>query len=189
MDSADVTGGRILGGKTGYTGEAGQCLASLTQINGRGYILVTAMAEYARYRAIPYPGCAECVQSDRECWDVTKEEYLKQHPHGAEATAAKRAREEAVGVTADMDERFSNGKLIPPGHPQCRCVVDYVEIPVIVPKPVDNGSGDGIIKTDKQFGKKIGKYAKDYSLDPSNPDDRQIMNRIIDEIYDSPDEV
>ncbi len=44
MDSAEVTGGRILGGKTGYTEEAGQCLASLAEVGGREYILVTAGA-------------------------------------------------------------------------------------------------------------------------------------------------
>lgn len=42
-DSA-VTGGQILGGKTGYTGEAGYCLASFAEIEGVEYILVTAGA-------------------------------------------------------------------------------------------------------------------------------------------------
>lgn len=37
--------GKILGGKTGYTDEAGLCLASLAQINGKDYILVTAGAK------------------------------------------------------------------------------------------------------------------------------------------------
>lgn len=45
MDSAEVTGGKILGGKTGYTEEAGQCLASLGEVGGREYILVTAKAK------------------------------------------------------------------------------------------------------------------------------------------------
>lgn len=45
MDSAEVPGGEILGGKTGYTAEAGLCLASLAQIDGQEYILVTAGAE------------------------------------------------------------------------------------------------------------------------------------------------
>ena len=36
--------GRILGGKTGYTYEAGLCLASLAEINGIKYLLVTAGA-------------------------------------------------------------------------------------------------------------------------------------------------
>lgn len=45
MDSAEVTGGEILGGKTGYTEEAGLCLASLAQINGKEYIFVTAKAD------------------------------------------------------------------------------------------------------------------------------------------------
>lgn len=45
MDSPMVNGGEILGGKTGYTEQAGQCLASLAEINGQGYILVTAKAD------------------------------------------------------------------------------------------------------------------------------------------------
>lgn len=45
MDSASVPGGEILGGKTGYTEEAGLCLASLARVNGKEYILVTAGAE------------------------------------------------------------------------------------------------------------------------------------------------
>ena len=44
MDSTEVAGGQIIGGKTGYTEEAGLCLASLASINGREYILVTAKA-------------------------------------------------------------------------------------------------------------------------------------------------
>ena len=39
-----VTGGHILGGKTGYTNDAGQCLASFAEIAGREYILVTSGA-------------------------------------------------------------------------------------------------------------------------------------------------
>ena len=39
-----VTGGEILGGKTGYTSEAGHCLASFAQIYGREYSLVAAGA-------------------------------------------------------------------------------------------------------------------------------------------------
>jgi D-alanyl-D-alanine carboxypeptidase (penicillin-binding protein 5/6) len=35
---------RLLGGKTGYTAEAGQCLASLAEKDGARYILVTAAA-------------------------------------------------------------------------------------------------------------------------------------------------
>lgn len=42
--SADFDGGSILGGKTGYTEEAGQCLASLAEKDGKRYILVTCGA-------------------------------------------------------------------------------------------------------------------------------------------------
>ncbi len=45
MESAEVIGGEILGGKTGYTEEAGLCLASLARIRGKEYILVTAGAD------------------------------------------------------------------------------------------------------------------------------------------------
>ena len=44
MSDTTVTGGEIIGGKTGYTSEAGHCLASFAQIYDREYILVTAGA-------------------------------------------------------------------------------------------------------------------------------------------------
>ena len=44
MDTYEFDGGRILGGKTGYTVESGLCLASLAEKNGTEYILVTAGA-------------------------------------------------------------------------------------------------------------------------------------------------
>lgn len=44
LDGIVIPGGDIIGGKTGYTTEAGQCLASLAKINGKEYILVTAGA-------------------------------------------------------------------------------------------------------------------------------------------------
>lgn len=44
LPSAAVAGGEIKGGKTGYTGEAGLCLASFAEIERREYILVTAGA-------------------------------------------------------------------------------------------------------------------------------------------------
>ena len=44
LDDPTVAGGRILGGKTGYTNDSGLCLASFAEIEGREYILVTAGA-------------------------------------------------------------------------------------------------------------------------------------------------
>ncbi len=44
MKDTRIEGGSILGGKTGYTAEAGLCLASLAQKDGSEYILVTAGA-------------------------------------------------------------------------------------------------------------------------------------------------
>lgn len=53
LDGTELHSGRILGGKTGYTGEAGLCLASLAEVKGREYILVTAGAGGNRSTA-PY---------------------------------------------------------------------------------------------------------------------------------------
>lgn len=44
LNDPTVTGGEILGGKTGFTNEAGLCLASFGEIEGREYILVTSGA-------------------------------------------------------------------------------------------------------------------------------------------------
>lgn len=44
LEGVTIPGGDIIGGKTGYTTEAGQCLASLANIGGKEYILVTAGA-------------------------------------------------------------------------------------------------------------------------------------------------
>ena len=49
IDNTKVTGGEIIGGKTGYTDEAGLCLASLANIRDKEYILVTAKAEGTHY--------------------------------------------------------------------------------------------------------------------------------------------
>ncbi|AGA56903.1 D-alanyl-D-alanine carboxypeptidase [Thermobacillus composti KWC4] len=45
LDSRNISGGEILGGKTGYTNEAGLCLASLAKVGGQEYILITAGAK------------------------------------------------------------------------------------------------------------------------------------------------
>lgn len=45
IENPVISDGKILGGKTGYTDEAGLCLASLAQKDGREYILVTAGAK------------------------------------------------------------------------------------------------------------------------------------------------
>ena len=43
--SAGIKNDKIIGGKTGYTEEAGLCLASLARVGGEEYVLVTAGAE------------------------------------------------------------------------------------------------------------------------------------------------
>lgn len=45
MESPEISGGEIIGGKTGYTEEAGLCLASLAIKEGEEFIFVTAGAK------------------------------------------------------------------------------------------------------------------------------------------------
>lgn len=49
LGEGEFSGGAILGGKTGYTDEAGLCLASLARVDGKEYLLVTAGAEGTAY--------------------------------------------------------------------------------------------------------------------------------------------
>lgn len=46
-DSADLSlsNGKLLGGKTGYTEKAGQCLISLAEVSGNRYLLITTGAD------------------------------------------------------------------------------------------------------------------------------------------------
>jgi len=45
LNTPNISGGEILGGKTGYTAEAGLCLASLAKVGNREYILISAGAK------------------------------------------------------------------------------------------------------------------------------------------------
>ncbi|KGK82452.1 peptidase M15 [Desulfosporosinus sp. HMP52] len=45
LNNQNITGGEILGGKTGYTDEAGLCLASLARVGKEEYILISAGAK------------------------------------------------------------------------------------------------------------------------------------------------
>lgn len=89
------------------------------------------------------------------------------------------------------------GENAPPFHPNCRCTI----LPVVgeeerLAKKADEPgfavakTGEsGIIKTDKQFGKKIGKHAMDYGLDPSKAADREQMRMKIDSICSTADTI
>ena len=54
LSDPTVTGGKILGGKTGYTSEAGHCLTSFAEIEGREYIFVSAGAVGDNTNTIPH---------------------------------------------------------------------------------------------------------------------------------------
>lgn len=43
--------------------------------------------------------------------------------------------------------------------------------------------------SNKQFGKKVGKHAHDFGLDPGNAESREKILAIINDIHDNPDEV
>ena len=46
-----------------------------------------------------------------------------------------------------------------------------------------------LVINDKQFGKKVGKHAKDFGLTPGDPENREKMKEIINDIIDDPDEI
>lgn len=84
--------------------------------------------------------------------------------------------EKLDGVMVGMDDYFSINALIPPGHPQCRCVVDFVEIPALVtPPPVDIGGESDKLELNQDVSyegipKKWKHYAElDDSLQSVNP--------------------
>lgn len=89
------------------------------------------------------------------------------------------------------------GENAPPFHLNCRCTI----LPVVgeeerLAKKADEpgfavakAGESGIIKTDKQFGKKIGKHAMDYGLDPSKAADREQMRMKIDSICSTADTI
>lgn len=49
METSYIEGGRILGGKTGFTDQAGLCLASIAEIDGTLYTLITTGASGSHY--------------------------------------------------------------------------------------------------------------------------------------------
>lgn len=49
LNNQNIIGGEILGGKTGYTDEAGLCLASFAKVGHQEYILITAGAKGDNY--------------------------------------------------------------------------------------------------------------------------------------------
>lgn len=64
-------------------------------------------------------------------------------------------------------------------------------------KPVAKPNKDVTIKSkkyelvidNKQFGKKVGKHAKDFGLTPGDPENREKIKEIINNIIDAPDEI
>lgn len=95
------------------------------------------------------------------------------------------------------------GKNAPPMHPRCHCATaphwDEDEFQKWLAEEnkkmhmrknaVAGRLKSDIIMTDKQFGKKIGKHAQDYALNPSLETDREKMKSIISEIIDQYDEI
>ena len=66
---------------------------------------------------------------------------------------------------------------------RCSKSIDYLE------KKAKNllGNSSPLKLSRQQLGKKIGKHAVDYGLDPSKAKDRKKLRRIIEEIYSKPD--
>lgn len=87
MDSSAVNGGEIEGGKTGYTSDAGLCLASLAKIQDTEYICVTAGADGNTYTEPYHIYDAENI-------------YNQIQGGGSDDSAADAATEESTSDTA-----------------------------------------------------------------------------------------
>lgn len=82
-----------------------------------------------------------------------------------------------------MNERTS---VLGYGHSEAsKVTAAYKKILKEEQEVLDKLSKNGIMKSDKQFGKKVGKHASDYGLDPSSAEDRQKMEAIIDDIFNN----
>ena len=46
-----------------------------------------------------------------------------------------------------------------------------------------------LVATDKQFGKKAGKHASDFGLDPASDTDRQLFRNMLQNMFNEPDEI
>ena len=110
------------------------------------------------------------------------------------------------GEIFDVDDPKA---LKPPQHPNCRCSTaawmdrEAIERASREEKTVVKDRKSDIIKSNnllptnlqffasksKQYGKKIGKHAKDYGLNPGNPEDRQKMYDLINNIVKDYDEI
>lgn len=53
LEAVELKNGEFLGGKTGFTDEAGLCLASLAKLEDNEYILITVGAE-GNHQTEPY---------------------------------------------------------------------------------------------------------------------------------------
>lgn len=55
-------------------------------------------------------------------------------------------------------------------------------------KNLENIGNSGIILSDKQFGKKVGRHAKDFGLSPEKAEDREKLRNIIADIINNKDD-
>lgn len=91
---------------------------------------------------------------------------------------AQRCQREITIKQKEYNTFCANHGLSP--QPERTQVEGYKKISI---KELKNYENKGIIKTSKQFGKKIGKHASDFGLDPTSETDRRKMEQILDDIY------
>ena len=92
-------------------------------------------------------------------------------------------------MRAARDENDEGYELVPADMTYREWEERFVREEKTSEKGDSDSSESGIIKSDRQFGKKVGKHAQDYGLDPSDPEDRKRMEHIIDEIFRFPEEI
>lgn len=119
------------------------------------------------WAAVDERTCDTCGNYHRKIYPIEKCPYVPLHAN-CRCTILPVTDEKLI---AELDARFKTGGIDKSRHTLVKSMTN------------------GIIKTERQLGKKIGKHAKDYGLNPISEEDRNKFIKIIDDILNHPDEI
>lgn len=158
---------------------------------------------FDEYEFIVNAGCCDiCQELIGKHFKVEKmmpgENAPPMHPHCRCSTAAYSDRKEydewldflEKGGTTEEFNRMKAAKVntsLTNGAAKSGKIVSAA-VSQKAPKLVNIGT-QFFASKEKQFGKKVGRHAKDYGLDPSNAEDRKKFQNIIDDIMENKDEL
>lgn len=158
------------------------------------YLMFRANKEKVRYTAIlDSSTCIACGDMDGQIFNINEAPILPLH-YNCRCALVPSELEETPSYSEWFEEQSEETKRQILGKTRYEL---YSEKNIDVSTFVNNGEilklddlydkTKGVIITDEQFGKKVGKHAKDYGLDPSSAVDRDKFRNIIKDIINHPD--